>query len=191
MAEHQNYIVVEDPENQYFEGSLVEAQRAEQLQQRGVAVLPVVPDLFKKSGAGGFFKRAWGSGWPLDALYPKMTAQMALFCDPIYKQMNWRARLVASPEFLAMDPVSRQGQLQLVADTSQRTPFNASCVPIDRPVVIRELGAPDARGGWVIGGRATIAVQTEGHYGFSLYGHAPGLRVLWAAVSVTQETSKR
>ncbi len=191
MSEHDQYIVIEDPENQYFEGSLVEAQRAAQLEARGVALLPVVPDLFKKSAAGGFFKRAWGSGWPLDALHPKMTAQTTLFCDPYHKSLHWKARLVATDEFLALPAAQRQGQLQIVADTGQRTPYNASVVPVDKPVIIRELGAPDANKSWVVGGRATIACQVEGHYGFAIYGHAPGLRVLWTAVSVTLEKNKR
>jgi hypothetical protein len=191
MSDHEQYIVIEDPENQYYEGSLVEAQKAAQLEARGVITLPVVPDLFKKSAAGGYFKRAWGSGWPLDALHPKMTSQMTLFCDPIHKCLHWKAKLVATDEFMAQPAAQHQGQLQVVADTGQRTPYNASVVPIDRPVLIRELGSPRTDKSWVVGGRATIACNVEGHYGFALYGHAPGLRVLWAAVTVTLEKNKR
>lgn len=197
MSDHETYIVIEDPENQYYEGSLIEAQKAAQLEARGVITLPVMPELFKKSAAGGFFKRAWGSGWPLDALHPKMTSQMTLFCDPVHNCLHWKAKLVPTDEFLALPAAQRQGQLQIVADTGQRTPYNASVVPIDRPVLIRELGARSpasttaASTSWVVGGRATIACQVEGHYGFAIYGHAPGLRVLWAAVSVTLEKNKR
>jgi hypothetical protein len=185
----EQWIVVEDPEGHYFEGSLVDAGKAQQLERRGVALLPVNPELFRQSGAGGYFKRAWGSGWPLDALHPKIHAPVVLFCDPDHVVLHWMARLTATPEFLNAGG-SWTGQLQIAVDTSQRTPFHAGLTDTGTAVSAKDLGTPDRDGGWTVRGRGTISCRTEGHHGFALYGYAPGLRVLWVAVSVTQEMNR-
>lgn len=193
-TEHQHYIVIEDPENQYYEGSLVDPQTAIQLKARGVAVLPCEPNLFKLSGAGGYFKRAWGAGWPLDSMHPKMSAQTALFCDTQHRALHWAARLAPTSDEvreLIGTPNGPVGTLRLAADTSQRTPNHAKLLPNGVAVDVRNLGKPDARGGWVVRGKATVSVMTEGVFGFALYGNAPGLRVLWCAVTTTQERNER
>jgi hypothetical protein len=177
-------IVVEDPKGEYYEGSLVGRQRAIQLQARGVVLLPVEPDLFKLSGAGGYFRRAWGSGWPLDAAHAVMSCRMVLFCDPLHLNLHWAARLVSAEVSI---PASQpHGFLRISADTSQRTPHNVRLTPVGLPVDTRTLGPQDDRGGWTVGGRALMSCPGEGHYGMALYGHAPGMRILWAAVSVTK-----
>jgi hypothetical protein len=186
MAEQEMSIVVEDPEGQYFEGSLVDRQKAAQLEARGVALMPVDPRLFQNSAVGGYFKRAWGSGLPLDSLFPRVQAPMILYCDPQYPVLHWRTRVVASEEFLELDRECRTGGLHIATDTSQRTPFSATVGGVTSTLV-RELGAPDHDHGWVIGGTAVLTCGHAGHVGLCLYGHAPGLRVLWAAVSTTQE----
>lgn len=181
------YIVVEDPENRYFEGSLIDPKRAAPLQARGVAMLPCCPTLFGRSGAGGYFKRSWGAGWPLDAQHPMIAAQMVLFCGPEHPGLHWVARLAPSEEARINDEsgFKVQGQLRIAADSGQRTPNNCRLTPVDRPIDCSRLGKPDARGGWTVRGKATIHCSSEAIYGFALYGHAPGLRVLWAAISCT------
>lgn len=188
--ENEMFIVVEDPEGQYFEGSLVERQLSVQLQSRGVDLLPVNPELFRQSGAGGFFKRAWGAGWPLDALYPRTNAPMVLYCDALHKVLTWKARLTATPEFLAQPEDQRIGQLQILADVGQISPFHVSLTETGPGVQIKLLGAPDHHGGWTVGGQGTVTCRTEGHAGFALYGYAPGLRVLWSAVTLTEESRR-
>jgi hypothetical protein len=157
-----------------------------------VALLPVVPELFRLSGAGGYFRRGWGAGWPLDGVHPVMSAQMVLFCDRDRTLLHWCARLAQTEESEArrLAGTRPQGQLRLAADTSQRTPHALKLTPQGPPVDVSQLGAPDARGGWLIQGKSTLACPGEGHYGLALYGYAPGLRVLWAAVTVTGQESK-
>lgn len=188
----KQFVVVHDPENTYYEGSLVDPQRANQLRSRGVVLLPVDPELFKVSAAGGYFRRSWGAGWPLDAPHPVISAQLLIYCAPQYPQVHWVARLGLTEEATASGQdkyLDAQGSLRMVCDSSQRTPYNAKLSPQDPPVDVGSLvKTPQAEGGgWVVGGRARVQCATEGHYGFGLYGHAPGLRVLWAAISATGE----
>jgi hypothetical protein len=118
---------------------------------------------------------------------------MTLFCEPRHRSLHWCARLVATDEVLAMQAAGDppHGSLRISADTGQRTPFHAGVQMVDKPVDVRNLGRPDASGGWVIGGQALLSCPVEGHYGLGIYGTAPGLRVLWAAVTVTLEMSAR
>lgn len=184
-----DYVVIEDPEGRYYEGSLVEQSRAAQLTARGVAVLPLSGALMKISGAGGYVKRAWGAGWPLDTLHPVMAAQVLLYVDPTCSRVHWLARLVPSEasEQRAKEGVPPQGSLRIAADSSQRSPNAARLVPQDPTLDASRLGRPDARGGWTVGGKAALSCPVPGPAGFALYGHAPGLRVLWAAVSSTEK----
>ena len=177
------YIVIDDPELQYYDGALVERARAEQLRTRGCSVLPVDPDLFRQSGVGGYFRRAWGSGWPLDGTHPTMHAPMTLFCAERHVLLHWCARLVRDTVDLTT------GQLRIAGDPSQHMAGRlAGITPVDKPIDIKLLG--DAkRGGWVVGGTAKLTVGAEGHYGVALYGYAPGLAVLWAACTATAAES--
>ena len=185
MAKH--YIVVEDPEGTYYEGSLVDPLRAAKLTARGAVLLPVEPELFRLSGVGGYSKRAWGAGWPLDSVHPLAVAQLLLLCDPEHPGLHWCARLSRSDAAQASEGHVVQGSLRIAADTSQRTPHNLRLIPGDSPIDAGKLGKPDARGGWTVRGRATLQCASQGHYGLALYGMAPGLRVLWAAVSCTTD----
>lgn len=183
---HRNFIVVEDPESRYYEGSLVSPQKAAQLVTRGVTLLPVAPELFALSGVGGYMRRAWGAGWPLDSNVPMMTSKLALYCDKEHTALHWCARLVVSEEQEKRnDGKAMQGILRIASDSSQRNPQGSKLSGVGAPIDISKLGAPDARGGWTIAGEAVMSTPGEGHYGFALYGMAPGLRVLWAAVSCT------
>ncbi len=97
----KQYIVVEDPENSYWEGALVDEQRAGQLRARGVALLPCLPDMFRRSGVGGYARRAWGAGWPLDSAVPRMVAPLTVYLAPeAGTHVYWLARLVCDQELL-------------------------------------------------------------------------------------------
>lgn len=186
---HKDWIVVEDPKGDWFDGALVDATRAQQLAARGVTLLPVLPGYFRSSGVGGFFKRGWGSGHPLSRDNSAMHCPILLYLETqrpgIGSKINqsivhWRARVVGEKDG------RRLGQLRLVADTAQATAQNAHIAQgLAKPVDFAQVGAPDERGGWTVGGEVQLNVPMSGHYGFALYGTGPGLRVTWAAASVT------
>ena len=192
MTHIKQFIVVEDPKGTFYEGSIVDSRRAAQLEAQGVTLLPVMPEMFELSGVGGYFRRSWGAGFPLDTPHPVMAAPMMLYCDPEHPGLHWRARIEPS-EARALVMASGdglyngQGGLRIAADSGQRTPHSSRLMPVGPNVDVTKLGKPDARGGWTVGGRATIQCASAGHYGFALYGNALGLRVLWAAMSVTTD----
>jgi len=179
------HVVIEDPEGRYYEGSIVDPARARQLSARGACVLPFAGPLMKLSGAGGWVKRAWGAGWPLDTPHPAMTSQVLLYVEPTCRVVHWAARVVPHEEWREGDPMP-QGSLRLAADSSQRVPNATRVVPLDNPVDVSKLGKPDARGGWTVRGKASVACGLAGHYGFAVWGNAPSMRVLWAALSTTE-----
>jgi hypothetical protein len=171
---HPHWIVVSDPEGKFDQGSLIDETRNRQLTTRGVVTLPVAHDLFKKSGVGGFAFRAWGAGWPLDTHAPKMVCPLTMFCTKDYPILQ---KVREGDHF--------EGMLRLSADSGQHHPYQAGLVAVETPIDLRKLGQADARGGWDISGICQISAVGEGHYGFALYGAAPGLRVAWAAISLT------
>ena len=178
---HKHHVVVDDPTGQYYEGSLVEPVRAEQLRTKGTALLPVDPNLFLSSGVGGYFRRGWGSGWPFVGAHPMMHAPLLLLCDERHTWLHWCARLVRSDA----GPI-QPGQLRIAADPGQHTAGRIAKLRIEGlPIDVQKLGPVDpARGGWVVGGTAALTIGAEGHYGFSLWGYAPGMSVVWVAASV-------
>ena len=182
---HQHNIVVEDPSGERLEGEIVNHQRSEQLATRGVTCLPVCPDLFDQSGVGGYMRRAWGPGWPLHAPSPRMNAPMTIFCTSRHTLLHWCARLTATDACAraAAAGMLPTGQLRIATDPSQHLAHLSKLSPLAGPIEAGRLGPPDERGGWVVRGKTGLSVADEGHYGFAIYGHAPGLLVTWSAVS--------
>lgn len=178
-----NSVVVWDPAGKYWEGALVDAAKARvfAMPPHNVVMLPVIPDLFRASSVGGWSKRAWGAGVPLSTTAPRMAAPLTLWMDPKVRGMVWRARLVPD---VGPRPARYGGVLRFAADSGQRMPFTAAFRELtDHPVALEKLGEPDAHGGWTVGGEGVVSAPSEGHYGFSLYASAPGLRVVWVAAS--------
>jgi len=175
-------IVVYDPADEYWEGSLVEDNRAAQLEARGVVLLPVEASLFKLSGVGAYHRRAWGAGYPLSNATPRMNCPLTIFVVPECHSLHWVARLVPDPH-LAVDPT---GTLRIVIDSDQPGGSLGGFSMVDPGVDCSKLGPPDNDGGWQIGGKACIYPSHAGHAGLALYGSAPGLRVAWAAVSLAR-----
>jgi hypothetical protein len=188
IQETPHRVVVWDPSDNFWDGAVVTQVVANSLHARGVVTLPVVPDMFRASGVGGFAKRCWGAGLPLGARASTHAAPLTMFCVPGMRGLAWVARLVPDGE-----PPRAQygGVLRFVADSGQRLPAVASYQELSsrdsgglqRNWSPADLGAPDAEGGWCVGGSGLVSVGQEGHYGFSLYGAAPGLRVAWLAAS--------
>lgn len=180
------FIVVEDPKGEYWEGAVVNQEYATVLKSRGVALLQVEPHLFRASAIAGFFKRAWGSGWPLDALAPRMHCPMTLYAFKELQALHWAARIVPASQAVAdqMAEGKGVGTLRFTGDTGQCVGFAGGIMNTGGCYIeAQKLGKPDERGGWTVGGSTVLQVQTEGLFACALYGAAAGLRVVWAAVS--------
>jgi hypothetical protein len=186
---NENYIVVYDPEGEYWDGSLVNPLVKNQLEARGVILLPTLPSLFKLSGVAAYAKRSWGAGLSLDFPAPKLHSPLTMFCDQRYTILHWAARLLPDPSFLkkleAGDPELLHGFLQISTDSSQVIPGKAGVHPKNPNVDVRALTKQkiSKRGDFIVQGFANLRIPTDGHYGFGIYGYAPGLRLVWAAVS--------
>jgi hypothetical protein len=187
------WIVVYDPRGEWWEGSLVDQKRAQSLQARNVVLLPVFPDLFKRSGVGGYHKRAWGAGWSLDSSMPRTVSPMTIYCAKDLPMLHWAARLLPEPSFLeALNGAEENtallnGFIRIVSDGSQI--IAAKCgLLAEKYVDMRDLKKDQlVDGAFNLRGSAKVTIPGDGHYGFALYGYAPGLRVLWSAVSQSFE----
>jgi hypothetical protein len=146
--------------------------------------------LFKRSGVGGYMRRGWGAGWPLDHSAPRLFCPLSLWLTPTHRNVHWIARLLPDPrraaDAKATGLADLLGFLRVAADSTQSAVHHAAVAATAQPVDARTLGKTDARGGWTVGGDARISPALDGLYGFSLYGTMPGVRVAWAALSVTE-----
>jgi hypothetical protein len=185
----QQHIVVDDPEGEFWEGGLVSAEAdVPVLRARGVTTLPIAPELIGLSAVGGYFRRAWGSGWPLDSAIPQMVCPMMLYVlqggDPqkvdagAIRRINCAVRLVRSAD------IEPRGSLRLTTSSGQPGVFAGGfSATNDTHLDVSKLGKPDERGGWTAYMGGTISAPANTLIGFALYGAAPGLRVAWAAIS--------
>jgi hypothetical protein len=183
------HIVVHDPRNEWWEGALVdESPRLAQLVARGVVLLPAAVALLDLSGVGGFHKRSWGAGVPLPSGTPRMSGKLALFAHPDFKVLSWAAKLVVdgtSPE----KDLPPRGQLRIAVDTTQTMSVGAtisstahSCVSLDALADV----PPDVEdNSWIVRGEANLHASQVGLVGLSLFGVGGGLRLTWAAVSLS------
>lgn len=189
IVDTAQHVVVWDPEGDYWEGGVVDFTLARRLRTRGVVTLPVVPDMFKWSGVGGWAKRAWGAGIPLDSHAPRLVGPLTLFCIPDVRGLTWAARLVPDvrEDGGRVDKGRKpEGMVRFSADSGQRVPIQSAYNEVDeRAVLVRDFAEPDAHGGWTVGGAGHVSIGTEGHYGYALYATAPGLRVAWVAASTS------
>lgn len=179
------HVVVYDPTGEWWEGALVDQQRAIALEGRGVVLLPVSAEQVRASGVGGWSKRSWGAGIPTTGSVPRMIAPLSLFVVPHLRRLSWVARLVrdTTVEMPESGPI---GLLRIVSDTSQPMAQAASISSSERSNVdVSKLGEADENGGWFVRGDAAVHASQLGHAGLSVYGTALGLRLAWAAVSLS------
>lgn len=185
------HVVVWDPEGDFREGSVVDGANAPVLRARGATLLPCDPELFKRSGVGGYMRRGWGAGWPLDHGAARLVCPLTLWMGPSHRIVHWCARLEPDPKRAAEAREKGLGDLQgflrLAADSTQSTAHQAAVGAVAQPVDGRQLGRADARGGWTVGGETRVTPSGEGHFGFALYGMLPGIRVAWAALSAVED----
>lgn len=176
-----SWLVVEDLAGQYWPGAVVDVLKANTLRTRGVSMLPVAPRMFRLSGVGGYAKREWGAGWPMDEHVPRLHAPITVYCKEDLGNLHWLARLAPA----GGAPKQLDGSLILVSDAQQPNPLRLGITPDEREPRVegRALGKLDDRGGWIVGGKARCRVPQDGHYGLGLHGAIAGLRVVWLAVS--------
>src|SRR5216684_2422618 len=147
------HLVLEDPTQEYWTGALVDDLRDWQLQSRGVITIPVVPDLFRKSGVGGFHQRFYGSGWDLNSSAPKMFSPMTMFCVQDLQVLNWRAKLIMDESFQHKEDTVLQGFILPASDTSQVN-NNRLGIGVPNAIQMRDLPLAELKQGLVIGGKA-------------------------------------
>lgn len=182
---HEKNVVVSDPLGKVWTGSIVTGAQTHSLEARGVVLLPCNPELFGLCGVGGFAKREWGWGWPLGGSTPSMNGPLAIYLPRDVREVHWAVRL-ASVE--GDDWKRATGSMSFSDDRGQRAVRAVpGWLPAEgkRQIQPRELGEPDAAGGWTWKGSGQVQIVDDAIYGFALYGVAPGLRLLWAAVSAT------
>lgn len=181
------HIVVWDPEEKYWDGAIVTEEQASTLRAYGAVLLPVSPELFKRSGCGGYAKRSWGSGWPLDYSAPTMCAPICMFIEPGFSHLAWAARLIPDPQLRAAIAEGKRpaGVLRLTPTNaggfSLRTTFTADTTHVG----VANLGELDEFGGWTARGEAKMQLTQGGYYEFALYGAMPGVRVGWVAATAS------
>jgi hypothetical protein len=187
-------IVIWDPRALYWDGSIIDEVTARTLESRGVVCLAASTELLTRSGAGGYTKRCWGAGWPLSYAMPRMSCPLTLFipaipnADAPPRVLSWALRLVpdSQHEKAAADGETfTRGSIRLVADSSQVLARISTVAPNEAPIDGAQLGTWDEHGGWTRSGSGRITPQTDGYYGFGIYGTMPGVRVAWAAASIT------
>ena len=180
------HIVVYDPIGLFWDGSLLEEERAKQVAARGVVTLPVETDLFVRSGVGAFHKRSWGAGWPLSLMAPRPVCPLTLYVERDLHMLTWAARVVvdSGSEF---DHTQYRGSLRLVTD-GQQPGAQVGGISDGNAVLLdpESLGEADVHGGWIVRGTAQLNSGGDGFVGLTLYGNAPGLRVAWAAVALSR-----
>lgn len=184
------HVVVHDPEGTFWEGALVEAGAVGALRARGVVMLPIDDRMpwLGKSAVAGYFRRSWGSGWPIGTAVPRMASPLLLYVVRGDKpsSIHWCARVVLEREALEQVRAGQKplGLIQLAADTSQPAAMSGGF--ISGPGNVQhgdKLGEPDQEGGWTLHGSGLIAPPCDGFAGLGLWGHLQGCRVAWAAVS--------
>lgn len=180
LAQDRQHIVVHDPSGEFWDGGVVDSQRAEILGQRGAVCLPCDPALFRKTGVGGFMKRAWGAGWPLDAAAAESFCPITLWAEITHRRVHWAARLIPSP-------AASTGFARLIGLPSHASGWSAVVQAEGGGLVKAEtLGDPDEDGGWTVGGHGVVQLRGPGFYDFALYGMMPGVRCVWLAASLAQ-----
>lgn len=183
------YVVVWDPEGKYWEGSLVDHAVAQLVRGRHGAAIPTDPELFAISGVGGYMRRGWGAGWPLEPTIPTSCCPLSLFLTQAHRSLHWAARIVATEETrerVMMRGLEASGSVQIMSYAGRSNMFKASVSPRKGVQHLRDLGPADKHGGWTVEGDAVVHPTMEGVATFALYGAAPGCRVAWAAISVTK-----
>ena len=166
---------------------VVDTQRAHMLQELGHAVLLPVDErlLTAEVGAcGGFYKRALSEqhGDLGRSITPAHRVPLLLRMGPLQHRIHWAARVAPTRQGAAQLASGLAIQGILTLSGCQQGGLQVPRLFEPRNPLIPELTRHRADT-YLLRGEAGAGVSTEGLYGLSLYGAAPGLRVLWAACS--------
>lgn len=173
-------IVVADMNGKVPAGSMFEGHLADHLRQAGCIVLPVDPDLFERNPVSGYFERCWGPGWRWAGERPTRGCPMLLFVTTGVKFVHWAARAVPTEE-------PQRGVLRLTSHGAVQAAGVGGLSASAEAVNLATLGAPDEHGGWNVGGQSAVSLSQDGYLSLSLYGACSGIKVLFTAVSCTQQ----
>lgn len=184
-----NGIVVWDPSGEYLEGQVVGMELKGYVESHGGAVLPVNTDFFRLTGVAGYHRRAWGLGIPIETISQNKFCPLSLWIDARLRRYDWKAMLVPTDTAMVKAAlggnVISQGSLRLIAEAGVVGELRASLHPEGPVVDGAKLGVPNSDECWLVGGGGAIDVRSDGFYGFALYGAMLGMRVAWAAVTVS------
>lgn len=181
------FIVVEDIQGIHPEGAIIDDIAKHKAVSDGATILPINSYLFRRNGIAGYAKRAWGSGWSFEAI-PRPITPITLYAVPEHPNLSWAARIQPTVK----GKTKLTGMVRFVCDVSQRKVIQAGLAADSRSklaVDLGSLGEPDEYGGWVIGGHGVLNVNSEGYYGFALYGNPGSTAVVWVAVSQSAQRS--
>lgn len=191
MSEYE--VVVHDPTGTYWDGSLIQSTMKSMLATKGGVSLPIDAKTVTQGGASGWYKRAWGAGWPMDYPSSQLACRMLLAVPQGECVVNWAAMLVAGPPIEEMlkvpDKLALMGNgiLSLASD-QQPSLQTATYTPTTQPVGLKGL-EKDLRAGkgtCIVQGRGAVRAERSGVHGFAIYGTMPGMRVAWAALAVME-----
>jgi hypothetical protein len=167
------YLVLEDPTRQYRVGTRLEAAAAKLAANKGVALIPVDPNVYQvHSAVSGFFRSDYGTGWPL----PKQAGPicpMTLCLHKTSSAIHWRAAIQVKHKNECW------GQVRLTSDSSQYGMMIG--VQSDAVELSQYEGVESP---FIIGGQSDLSSCPDGFGGFSLWGCGGGI-VLWVAISQT------
>lgn len=183
-------VVVHDPSGKYWDGSLVLAASSGMLRSEGGITLPIDAKQVTQGGASGWYKRAWGAGWPLDYPTPQLACRMLLSVPQGESTVHWAAMLLAGQA--VQDMVAEPNKLSMLGNgtvsfTSDQQPslLTATYSPNSQPVSLKglekELRA--GKGTCIVRGFGSVRAERAGVHGFAIFGSMPGMRVAWAAAS--------
>lgn len=178
------HVVLYDPSDHFWEGALIDPANASQVEAKGVATLPVMTESIGLNGAGGYAKRAWGSGWPLKA-HPSATAKVVLFVRPGIERFHWKVRI----RHQQGPGGDLHGQIRFCPDASQLLTTASGLSAGGEQGAgfdLRKLeGMEESNAAWHVGGTFGMRVADYGYVGFAVFGHGAGFSIEWAAVSQT------
>ena len=181
-------LVVWDPAGQYWEGALVSESESPALIARNVVLLPVRPHLFARAAIAGYFRRAWGSGWPIGSERPTMHCPMVIYALKEFRTIHWTARLVPESKGVPAMLAERrmQGGLKYTSDSGQLVGLSGGFATSDSCYIDpSQLGNIDEYGGWTKSGSASLQVTNDGLFTSAFFGSIPGVAIAWAAISQT------
>ncbi len=150
--------------------------------RRGVALLPVHPELVRLTAAGLVHVQGYGTGALFNRNHGEYGCPLLLLARPAAPYVHWAARIAPKRERLA-------GTLRILVNPDQPASLRGKVTPIGEGAVdLARLAQqePDAYGGYTVGGVVQLRVG-EGYVGLCLHAVATGCRVLWAAATLSDQ----